>query len=428
MATQYEWGATGLISAVLLALLPLNNSSAEEIYRPARTTANNCFATTATSSRGTSVKRRPGRLEGRVSVSEQTTVVGQRIDDLLEAALNRDPGTAVLDQAVEHFQSKPARISAQAKDGADFLFSYRGFGPSSEAGDIITGEKLKLKSRASAEYARQKHIDELHTRIVSSVMQIAMGLGMSDQARGQTTVNIGVNSLRSLVGDDQASETMQMLSGWSKQLIVPDEIFKQPAWDVERRCQMSSAVVKTALARDPVVVEIQKHLHKYNQLSKLARASGRVVETTLGVASRAPVLHHVGTPALVAFVTATGGPEQAKIMKELYLDRRYASRLQVVSDETHQALDNYQVAVLTYNPVLLACSEAIISDMAGHEIVPKLFGTSVLPPGSKFISPITTSTLTANTAPVAYKVQRSVQHPVRQHVRARIGYRGAQGY
>jgi hypothetical protein len=121
-------------------------------------------------------------------------------------------------------------------------------------------------------------------------------------------------------------------------------------------------------------VEIYNHIHKYNHLSALKRATGRVCNTVLGVLSRAPGSHNVSTPMLVGFVTATGGPEQAKIMKELYLDRRYASRLAVLTEESHMALENHQLAIVTHNPCLLACSELVIQDLAGPRMVSRAFG------------------------------------------------------
>jgi hypothetical protein len=214
----------------------------------------------------------------------------------------------------------------------------------------------------------------MHLRIVSSLMQIAMGLGMTDRTRSQETVTGGVDSLGSLVGNERANQTAQMMAGWNRRIKVPEEIFRQPVLDVQTRSEMSSQVVKTALARDPVVIEIQKHLHKYNHLSAATRATGRICNTVLGVLARAPVAHHAGLPMQVAYVTATGGPEQSKIMKELYLDQRFTSRKQVLTEETHMAIDNHQLAIVTHNPCLLACSELVIQDLAGSQTVSQCFG------------------------------------------------------
>jgi len=408
-----------LCLAVLLAVLPLNIALAQNIHGRGNL-ARSQSQSTLDNSGG---EYATGRLQGHILVSEGPGIVGRRIDDLLGAALERDPQTAVLDEAVEHYRTRAARISAGAKDSAEFLVCYKGFGPSSEAGDVITGEKLKLHNAASAEYARQKHIDELHTKIVSSLLQISMGLGMANNARSQETINSGVDSLRPLVGDDQANETKQLLTSWSKRVRVPEQIFKQPVWDVERRNQMQSAIVKTALARDPVVIGIQNHIHKYNHLSKFARASGKVCSTVLGVLSRTPVVHHAGTPVLVGYLAATGGPEQSKIMKELYLDRRYASRLQVMSEETHMAMDNYQLALVTHNPCLLACSESVIQDLAGPEVVGQYFGRSVLP-GPKTINPLARTDLADNAAP---PYRKSAHTTGRKSSRSQIGFQRSAG-
>ena len=71
---------------------------------------------------------------------------------------------------------------------------------------------------------------------------------------------------------------------------------------------------------------------------------------------------------------ATGGPEQAKLLKELYLDKRFESRWKVLNEEAHLAVENYQVAILTHNPVLLAYSESVVSQMTSSETVNQVFG------------------------------------------------------
>jgi hypothetical protein len=359
-----------------VGFLPLNFASAEK----SNGTGDSRSAKSDSRRSTTSGANQARRLNGVVSISETSEIskgsslVGHEVDDLLSVARDRDPQTARLDKAVAHFRTRAAKIAAGAKDDVDFAICYRGFGPSSEAGDVITGEKLKLKSEGAAAYARQKQVDELHVRIVSSLMQIAMGLGETDKNRGQETINSGVDSLRSLVGDERANQTLQKMSDWNRRINVPEEVFRQPVLDVQRRNDMSSQVVKTALARDPVVIEIQKHLHKYNHLSAVTRASGRICNTVFGVLARGPVSHHAGLAMQIGYITATGGPEQAKIMKELYLDQRFTSRKQVLTEETHMAVDNHQLAIVTHNPCLLACSELVIQDLAGPQTVTQCFG------------------------------------------------------
>lgn len=319
------------------------------------------------------------QLEGSITLSCQHSLVTRRIDQLLDSALDRDDKTVVLDKAVKHYNKTSQKVLAETKDAMDYLIPYRGFGPSSEAGDIILDEKVKLKSRASAEYARQKHIDEKHLQIVTSMSQIAMGLGMSDQERGENVTASGIKALKNLVGDEEAEKTVDMLNEWSKNVVVPDSVYAQGVWDVNQRQEKIKYVMETALDSDVVIQEVKRRLHKYNQRSKGAMIASHVVETTLGAASLTPTfIGPAAKVALLAFVMATGGPESCKLMKELYLDKRFESRAKIVAEETHMALDNYHVALLTRNPCLLALSESLVGEMTGPDSLKQVLGTTVL--------------------------------------------------
>lgn len=319
------------------------------------------------------------QLEGSITLSCQHSLVARRIDQLLDSALNKDSKTAVLDKAVKHYNKTSQKVLAETKDAMDYLIPYRGFGPSSEAGDIILDEKVKLKSRASAEYARQKLIDEKHLQIVTSMSQIAMGLGMSDQVRGEKITASGIQALKGLVGDEEAEKTVDMLDEWSKNVVVPESVYAQGVWDVNQRQEKTKFVMETALDSDVVIQEVKIRLHKYNQRSKGAMIASHIVETTLGAASLTPTfIGPAAKAALLAFVMATGGPESCKLMKELYLDKRFESRCKVVAEETHIALENYHVALLTRNPCLLALSESLVGEMTGPESVKQVLGATVL--------------------------------------------------
>lgn len=319
------------------------------------------------------------QLEASITLSDQRSVVGRCLDRLLDAALDHDEKTKVLDKAVAHFNTTTQKVVAETKDACDYLIPYRGFGVSSEAGDIILDEKVKLKSKASAEYARQKQIDEKHVQIISNMSQIAMGLGMSDKERGSAVTASGLKALKELVGDEEAQKTLTTLSTWSKELSIPEAVYSQGVWDVHQRQDKLKFVMEAALDLDPVVQEVQRRLHKYNHRSKFAMVSSHIVETTLGAASLTPsFVGPAAKVALLAFVMATGGPESCKLMKELYLDKRFESRWKVVDQEAHLVLDNYHVAILTRNPTLLAFSESLVGEMAGSQSVPKVLGTTIL--------------------------------------------------
>lgn len=319
------------------------------------------------------------QLEIGISVADQHSKISQRIDNLLDVALNNDDKTSPLNKACYHYNKPLQKAFAQVKDGTDYLVPYRGFGPSAEAGNVILGEKVKVHSRASAEYARQKHIDAKHLELVSDISQIAMGLGMSDTVRGAQIVASGKTALTNLVGQEETDKTIAMLRSWAKDLDVPEKVYAQGPWDVQARQEKLKTVVSTSLDNDPVVTEIKRRLHKYNQKSKFSMVTSQVVQTTLGVAAMTPTfIGPAAKVALLSFVMATGGPESCKLMKELYLDKRFESRCQVTTEEAHLAVENYHIAMLTHNPVLLAFSESMIADMAGKSSVSKVLGTEIL--------------------------------------------------
>lgn len=320
------------------------------------------------------------RFDASINMSDTETAVAGRLDELVDAALARDDKTKVLNNAVNHYRKKSQVVIAESKDALDYLVPFRGFAASSEAGDIILGEQLKLKSKASAEYARQKHVDETHIKLVSSMMQVAMGLGMSDRTRGDQVSHSGYEQLKALAGEDEAQKTMQMFSAWTTELTIPESVYKRADWDVTQKQELMRQVMTEALDADPIIHQIKKRIHKYNQRSNLARASAKVVQTTLGVASLTPTfVGPAAKAALVSFVMATGGPEQCKLLKELYLDKRFESRWKVLNEEAHLALDNYQIASLTRNPVLMACSESLVGQMTNPDAARRILGASVLP-------------------------------------------------
>jgi hypothetical protein len=273
------------------------------------------------------------------------------------------------------------RLVAETKDATDYMIPYRGFGPSIEAGNLILDENVKAKSRASAEYLRQKHVDENHVKVVSSMMQLAMGLGMADRVRGKEITASGLRSLEGLVGTEEAERTLNLMSDWGETLEIPEAVYAQGIWDISQKQEKFSYVMENSLEADAVVHQIKKRLHKYNKRSKIARVGSQVVQSTLGAASMAPnFIGPAAKTALLAFVMATGGPERYKLLKELYLDKRFESRWKVLNEEAHMALESYQVAVLTRNPVLLACSESVVGEMVGPEYVNGVFETSVIWP------------------------------------------------
>lgn len=317
-------------------------------------------------------------LDAAVSYSNVNTAIGRRVEELFDSALAKDPKTKQIERAVSHYRKRSQVLVAETKDAANYLVPFRGFGPSIEAGQLILSDKVSLKTKASAEYAKQRQIDETHFKVVSAMMQIAQGIGTEDQVKGYQISSSGLKSLAELVGDEEAKKTMSVLAAWKADLVVPESVYQSGAWDNESRMEKRKRILQVTLESDSLINDIKQRLSKYANKSKFSRVSGQVVQTSLGVAALTPsFVGPAAKLALLGYVMATGGPEQNKLMKELYLDKRLESRWRVLNEETHMALENYQIGVLTRNPVLIGLSESVIEQMTDAPTISDLFGVRV---------------------------------------------------
>ena len=79
------------------------------------------------------------------------------------------------------------------------------------------------------------------------------------------------------------------------------------------------------------------------------------------------------------FVACTGGPEEKKLLKEVYLDRCFESRFDRLNQEISMSINNYNSAILTRNPVLFCCSQSLMEKLTNPDTVANLTGASQPP-------------------------------------------------
>lgn len=124
--------------------------------------------------------------------------------------------------------------------------------------------------------------------------------------------------------------------------------------------------MEASVATDPVSQQIINYLHEYNNVSKLNRGSQKLVRTTLSLASLSPTLvAPAAQAAIFAWVMASGGSEEDKLLKEVYLGRSLETRKKAIYERANLALDYYQMSLLTKNPALLQCCRSLVKQMAG---------------------------------------------------------------
>ena len=100
----------------------------------------------------------------------------------------------------------------------------------------------------------------------------------------------------------------------------------------------------------------------------------KIIEPALGGAALTPMfVGPAAKGALLAYIYTVGhGSEEDKLLKEIYLDKRLTSRIELLTEESHQAIDALDRAVLTKNPVLLFCAESLIEQMGSPEVTAKI--------------------------------------------------------
>jgi hypothetical protein len=330
----------------------------------------------------------PKVIEAGVSVWDASNV-SKLVESLVDSHFASSKTAQDLDKNVQHFKSPTQKVIASTKDSLNRSLGTSGNDPSARAGKLALGENTKARDKSSAEYQRQKYVDTVHSQVVASMAQIAMGLGTEDLARRDQILKSGMKSLTTLVGEVHAQQTLGSLKTWLANVKLPAGTFEKPVWDTMEREVKLEAVIKAALAKDEVVAEIRKRLYKYAHPSKVSSISSKVVSTslnTVAIISPGFAIPIGAEAALDAYIAATGGSEEAKLEKELIYDKRIQSRLKVLDQEATLALDNYRFALVTKNPSLLVFSEAVISDMTSEPVANQILIGQVAPGQSKEIA------------------------------------------
>ena len=259
---------------------------------------------------------------------------------------------------------------------ANFVFDLRGFDYSVEGADAaLNSDKHHVIARSDGakEFEARKKIDAAHMKIVSGVLQMAEGLGGTD-ARSQKLVADAQKSLSEILGADRAANVLDVLSK------CKDSAYANPlvgeAWDMEQKTEKLETMAKAAVMTDPVVEDIRHRLGKYNR-SKAARYAAKTVYSVCNIAEFTPTLAApAGNIAFLVYMMMTGGPEQDKLLKEIYLAKCLDSRTNLLTEQSHMVVESYHVALLKKNPLLLSVSESLLKQMSGQECVAQVFGNT----------------------------------------------------
>jgi hypothetical protein len=317
-------------------------------------------------------------LKGIISIYDGPSP-DQLVGGLVTSALEHDKTNQDLQKRDKNMNGSFQKSLRMMKAGARYMTSYSGFEFSSEGADVITEEKLKLKSNSATAYVKQKRLDELHTKVFSNVLQLAQGLGVSEPQEREQIISSGLRSLSDLVGPEDAKAAFESLQSWAKQIKVPEAVFAQHPWSVLNLQEKTEDVLRSSAQADPVMRQVRMALHKYNRHSTAMRVTAKALNMSMSAAMMTPtIISPIAQMIEFVWQQSTGGTEDQKLLKEIYLDKRMVSRWKRLNQESGQAINAYNNALITKNPVLLGFSESCISALGGEETGAKIIGTNKL--------------------------------------------------
>ncbi|MDX2105279.1 MAG: hypothetical protein SFY67_02655 [Candidatus Melainabacteria bacterium] len=375
MTTYLKTGKIGNLA--LIALLALSQSLVQPVMAAGLSESDVESAGSASVLLAPHVQLQEGTvLKAGVEITDKKDENTTIIDELVNTAHLKHPRTETLDKKVKTHNSGHRKVIAKSFDALNYVFGYRGSTPSSEMGDVILEEKKKLKSKGSAEWLSQQHKDEVELAVVSTAMDLAAALGgsFSDAKEDKEQATIAYENLKELVGEDLARKTVAEFRAWSRRPLNVSALDGK-VWSINQRQQKQKAIMQICKDTDPVIKDVVDAVHKYNGHGKLYLATARTIKTSLGIASMSPtVVAPASQIALFFYTMATGGDEEDKMLREIYLDKRLASRSTVISEKSHLALDRYQIAKLTKNPILMTYCENVVKHMTGSQAVSSILG------------------------------------------------------
>ena len=309
-----------------------------------------------------------------------TAGFASQISHLTDAALQRDPKYTEADALVKKYSTAVHKTKVIAKEFLNQMVPYRGFAPSKEGSQVVLEDIKKIKSLQAAEMIKQRVADETHAKTVGSVLQIAMGLDVKDKQKSDEMVRSGMDDLKELVGEDEASRMLHTMQAWQQDLSVADSVYSRDPWDVKTVQKNIHNTTAYAFLGDPVITEVVNKVKKFNKgkammaLSSLIEG-GTAMATLLSPGLAFPILAEMTN---AGFVTGTGGAEETKLVQQMYYAKRIESRWKRTNEEAQLAVTNYDRAVQTKSPTLLACSESVLQNLIGAKNTAKVVGNDLV--------------------------------------------------
>ncbi len=315
----------------------------------------------------------PGKLKC-LEFEHSDNPIQQAVYETATLAMTRDPAVVSVDEQLYKMQNlgKLQNTKEISRNFVHYLVNYRGVGPSSAGANALMEKEINTSSKLSTELKWEKAIDEKYVDIVNACAEAADALDREALGEGSDSVTEVTNTLTDLVGKEEADKLIAKFRKLRSEM--PDTIKAQStkSFGISTERSQISALQEAVLKQDPILAEVAEKLSKY-QVKKGTEVVSGVVQGALGVAGLAPSF--VGPAAQIvktAFILSTGGSEENKLYKEVFLFKRLEVRSRTINHLATSSIRNYNIGTLTNRPFLAAYSKALMEQMADQATIAKI--------------------------------------------------------
>lgn len=315
----------------------------------------------------------PGKLKC-LEFEHSDNPIQQAVYDTATLAMTRDPEVVSVDEQLFKMQSlgKLQNTKEISRNFVHYLVNYRGVGPSSAGANALMEKEINTSSKLSTELKWEKAIDEKYVDIVSACAEAADALDREALGEGSAAVNEVTNTLTDLIGKEEAEKLIAKFRKLRAEMPEPIKAQAPKSFGISTERSQINALQEAVLKQDPILAEVAEKLSKY-QVKKGTEVVSGVVQGALGVAGLAPSF--VGPAAQIvktAFILSTGGSEENKLYKEVFLFKRLEVRSRTINHLATTSIRNYNIGTLTNRPFLTAYSKALMEQMADQATVEKI--------------------------------------------------------
>ncbi len=290
-------------------------------------------------------------------------------------AMERDADLVDADSKLFKMQGAQQNAKEISKNFIHYLLNYRGVGPSSAGANALMERNLSTSSVLAAELKWEKAVDEKYVSTVNACAELADAMDREDaQEREQAIADARAN-LEYLVGAAEAGKVVDKFQALRNVMpkVTPHAGNLGVAAERARIKTLEEAIIK----QDPILSETAEKLNKYAVKKRTEVLTG-AIQSALGVAGLAPSL--IGPCAQLvktAFILSTGGSEENKLYKEVFLFKRIEVRARTISQLSNTAVRSYHMACLTNRPFLAAYAQSLMSKMTDKDTVEKIVSGNI---------------------------------------------------